>query len=93
MGKITTKKLIKTEKESSVEKWKGSWWTPTSGAVPGKRSEEEVKAGLMMLGVSLSVCLLLVQWMARVGRARRSWRGRFCDLMSPWAGSFTRTSS
>lgn len=38
-------------------------------------------------------CLAFKLWMASVGRARRSCRGRFCDLGSPWAGSFTRMSS
>lgn len=73
--KIATKELMRKEKESSVEKWKGplwmmmgraswhvpcsssgSWWTLTSGAVPGRGSEEEMKSGLAMLGVSLSSC-------------------------------------
>lgn len=99
--KVATEELIRKEKESSVERWKGpiwmmmgkapcyvpcsssgSWWTG-SCAVPGRGSEEEVKAGLTVLGVSLSDCLLLVLWMASVGRARRSCIGRFCDLMSP----------
>ena len=93
MAKIAVKELKKTEKESSIEKWKGSLWALTSRAVPGRGSEEEVKAGIMALGVFLPDCLLLVQWKVSVGRARRSWRGRFWDLMSPWEGSFTRISS
>lgn len=65
----------------------GSWWTVPSGAVPGAWGKEGAKAGLMALGGSLSGYLLLVPWMASVDRARRSWRRRFCDSVSPRADS------
>lgn len=56
---------------------------------PGARGEEGVRAGFMVLGVSLSGCFVLVTWTASMGRARRSWRRRSCDLVSPKASSST----